>query len=330
MDDFDHNFRFAGQDYVIDQLLSDHCKSYAQSIQSQLSLKLSLHSMEANELNLFHLLISTAFDSIIEFTNESLNEKNLIPLSYGVFRCFIGTLLMTSVFNTSVEKSWELMSLCTSNKHMSHERFIQVLTNLRGYDVRRRIINNPNARWIDQRNMLDHLHTLEKKVFEHSIEFFFDTCYGCYVLDDELVGSKANDLENKTISNRKTAGEGTTTDCICDTFFQIVLGIRIKTTADSQLTNVQRLLDYLPQIEDNTMSMLGPIIACDRGYGKKAIIELLLAKNFKVLKIAGTVGSGHPIIGTMVVDQYCSKIREHNSLNCGNSNMENSYGILQT
>jgi hypothetical protein len=104
MDDFDHNFRFAGQDYVIDQLLSDHCKSYAQSIQSQLSLKLSLHSMEANELNLFHLLISTAFDSIIEFTNELLNEKNLIPLSYGEFCCFISTLLMTSVFNTSVEK----------------------------------------------------------------------------------------------------------------------------------------------------------------------------------------------------------------------------------
>jgi len=66
---------------------------------------------------------------------------------------------------------------------------------------------------------------------------------------------------------------------------------------------VQRLLDYLPQIEDNTMSMLGSIIACDHGYGKKAIIELLLAKNFNVPTIAGIVGSGHPIIGTMVVNQ---------------------------
>jgi hypothetical protein len=149
IDEFDHNFRFAGQDYVIDHLLSDHWKSYAQNIQSQLSL--------------FHLLISTAFDSIIEFTNESLNEKPLIPLSYGEFHCFIGTLLMTSVFNTSVEKSWELMSLCTLNKHVSCERFIQLLTNLRGYDVRRRIINNLNACWIDQHNQLDHLHTLEKK-----------------------------------------------------------------------------------------------------------------------------------------------------------------------
>jgi hypothetical protein len=50
IDEFDHNFRFAGQDYVIDHLLSDHCKSYAQNIHSQQSLKLSLHSMKANEL----------------------------------------------------------------------------------------------------------------------------------------------------------------------------------------------------------------------------------------------------------------------------------------
>ena len=149
INEIDENFQFVSQNYVIDHLLSDHCKSCAQNIQSQLSL--------------FHLLISTAFDSIIEFTNESLNEKNLIPLSYGELRCFIGTLLMTSVFNTSVEKSWELMSLCTLNKHVSCERFIQLLTNLRGYDVRRRIINNLNACWIDQHNQLDHLHTLEKK-----------------------------------------------------------------------------------------------------------------------------------------------------------------------
>jgi len=87
---------------------------------------------------------------------------------------------------------------------------------------------------------------LEKKVFKHSIKFFFNTRSRCYVFDDELVGSKANDLENKLISHRKYAGEGTATDCIFDTFFQIVLVIQIKTIADSQLTNVQRLLDYLP------------------------------------------------------------------------------------
>jgi hypothetical protein len=56
--------------------------------------------MGCNELNLFHLIISSAFDSIIEYKKESLNAKKLLFVSYGEFHCFVGTLLMTSVFNT--------------------------------------------------------------------------------------------------------------------------------------------------------------------------------------------------------------------------------------
>jgi hypothetical protein len=173
--------------------------------------------MEGNEINLFHLLISSAFDSLLEYTNESLNEKRLIPLSsafdslleytneslnekrliplsYGEFRKFIGTLLLSSVFNTSAEQSWNLMGCLTANKHMCRECFVQVLSNLRGYDVTRRIISSSNSRWIDQRNTLGHLHLLEKKIFERSIKFFFDSTYSCIVLDDEMIGSKANDV----------------------------------------------------------------------------------------------------------------------------------------
>jgi hypothetical protein len=107
--------------------------------------------MESNEINLFHLLISSAFDSLLEYSNESLNEKRLIPLSYREFRKFIGTLLLSSVFNRSAEQSWNLMGSLTSNKHMSREQFIQILTNLGGYDINWRIIQSTNSRWTDQR-----------------------------------------------------------------------------------------------------------------------------------------------------------------------------------
>jgi len=49
--------------------------------------------------------------------------------------------------------------------------------------------------------------------------------------------------------------------------------------ADSQLMNVTKLLDYLPQIDDNRESMLRPITVCDRGYGKKTIISVLAERN---------------------------------------------------
>jgi hypothetical protein len=121
--------------------------------------------MESNEINLFHLLISSAFDSLLEYSNESLNEKRLIPLSYREFRKFIGTLLLSSVFNRSAEQSWNLMGSLTSNKHMSREQFIQILTNLGGYDINWRIIQSTNSRWTDQRNVL------EKKVLNDQLNF---------------------------------------------------------------------------------------------------------------------------------------------------------------
>jgi hypothetical protein len=83
---------FGNQQEVIDYLLGSHCSNYVENIQCNLSLKLTLDSMECTELNLFHLLISTAFDSLLEYTNGSLDEKRLLPLSYGEFCSFIGTL----------------------------------------------------------------------------------------------------------------------------------------------------------------------------------------------------------------------------------------------
>jgi hypothetical protein len=47
--------------------------------------------------------------------------------------------------------------------------------------------------------------------------------------------------------------------------------------------------------------MLGPIIDCDQGYGKKAIMEILTEKKIKVVTIAGNMSSRYPIFGSSVV-----------------------------
>jgi hypothetical protein len=70
------------------------------------------------------------------------------------------------------------------------------------------VIDNPESTWTDQRNKLDQMHTLEMKFFERSIEFFFNSQFGCYVLDDELLASKAADVEYKQLSDRKAGGKG--------------------------------------------------------------------------------------------------------------------------
>jgi hypothetical protein len=121
--------------------------------------------VEVNEVNIFCLLLTTAMDAIIEYTNESLASKGLLSMSYGEFHQFLVTLLLSSSFNTSASTSLKIMEACTRKKNTTRERFIQVLCNLRVYDGRRRVITAATSNWIDQRNRLDHLHSLEKKWF---------------------------------------------------------------------------------------------------------------------------------------------------------------------
>jgi hypothetical protein len=54
--------------------------------------------------------------------------------------------------------------------------------------------------------------------------------------------------------------------------------MRIKAMLDSQLKKVEKLLYYLPTIDENTNSMLGPLLAYDQGYGKKLILGLLASR----------------------------------------------------
>ncbi len=126
------------------------------------------------------------------------------------------------------------------------------------------------------------------------------------MLDDELLGSKAGVIESKTVSDRKSGGEGSTCDALC---FQILLAMRLRTVTDSQLESVSRLLDNMPSIHDNSNSMHGPILACDRGYGKKSFIEMLGAKHYKVVTIASPIGSDHPIISSTTVSAYVEKVK---------------------
>jgi hypothetical protein len=85
--------------------------------------------------------------------------------------------------------------------------------------------------------------------------------------------------------------------------------MRLRTSSETQLENVEKLLDTFPPIEENSRSDFGPLLACDRGYGKKKIIELFAKKHYKVITVCAAAGSEHPIIPTSVVNAYHKKIQ---------------------
>ncbi len=71
------------------------------------SHKLCLHSLDASEVSIFSLLFGSAFDSILEYTNELMSVHNLQLIAPSEFHLFLGTMLLSSLFNTSVETMWE-------------------------------------------------------------------------------------------------------------------------------------------------------------------------------------------------------------------------------
>jgi hypothetical protein len=53
--------------------------------------------------------------------------------------------------------------------------------------------------------------------------------------------------------------------------------------------NVKQLLSTLPRTNNSYDSPLGPILACDRGYGKLPLIKFFMEQNFKVITVCAAV-----------------------------------------
>jgi hypothetical protein len=82
-------------------------------------------------------------------------------------------------------------------------------------------------------------------------------------LDDELISSKASDIEVKKISSRKSGKEGSTVDVICNSFILLPIGMRLHTSSETQENNVRELLTMLPNSSHPYTSPSAPILACD-------------------------------------------------------------------
>jgi hypothetical protein len=167
------------------------------------------------------------------------------------FVVFLGSFLLLSSFNLSTELNWNMMQKMTDDKVMCNDQFNEILKNLRGFEMGMLFGDGPSPVWCDQKDKLQHFHFLEDWILERSRGLFFPKeVGGCYVLDDELILSKAGDIEVK------------------HTIFQ----------KETQEKNIQELLPLLPKRSHDYSSPLAPIVAFDRGYGKMSIILTFLER----------------------------------------------------
>ena len=140
-------------------------------------------------------------------------------------------------------------------------------------------------------------------MFEPSLKLFNDKG-GSVVVDDELIASQAKDIKRKTLSCRKRGKKGPVADCVADLSNNKVFGTRLRAKEESDLDNMQQLLDLMPDLLTNKQSVDSHI---NRGYGKRKVIELLAKKKYKVLMMAATSGSRHYFI---TKDEVDSKVKD--------------------
>ena len=97
-------------------------------------------------------------------------------------------------------------------------------------------------------NRLRKMEILEDKMFQTSVNILMNKKSGELVLDDELIGSRSNDVECKTLSHRKSGKEGPVVDAIADSHVGCLLGMQLRVKGESELDNVMKLFERFPTL----------------------------------------------------------------------------------
>ena len=72
--------------------------------------------------------------------------------------------------------------------------------------------------------MLRNMNSLEVDMYRRSFAILWNSKNGSLVVDDELVSSRARDVESKAFSSRKTGKDGPVADCAADSNLCMLLG----------------------------------------------------------------------------------------------------------
>ena len=130
-------------------------------------------------------------------------------------------------------------------------------------------------------------------MFEPSIDILLNKTSGELVLDDELIGSRAGDVESQNHSDCKAGKDGPVADAVADSHLGINFGFRLRLSGESELDNIRQLLDRLPTLKSVDHDVE---IKFDRGYGKMTLLSAVGIKGYSMRTIACEIGSKHPFI----------------------------------
>ena len=237
-----------------------------------------------------------------------LVKKNKQTTRESEFRQFLARRILRSRLRMSSEKAFQTMEfigLQGGFSIMPLARYRELMSCLSGYDVIGRSGADDDDSWFQQDRLLVKMHSIEEVLFQNSVNLLLNRKSGSLVIDDELVASRANDVEAKMLTNRKKGKEGSVSDCIACSLTNVFYGMRLRTKGVTQFDNVRYLLDRMGDFGGTGGSVAE--VACDRGYGKMTFVEEVCQRQLGIKTVANTVGSRHPYI---LNDEVQKKVSE--------------------
>eukprot|EP00956_Cyclotella_meneghiniana_P028945 scaffold68869_cov96-Cyclotella_meneghiniana.AAC.1 len=133
---------------------------------------------------------------------------------------------------------------------------------------------------------------------------------GEIVLDDELIGSRAEDVNDARQSHslRKAGKDGITADCFACAHTGCLLGMRLRAVGETDQDNVLQLCNRLPVLRSQDHDIR---LKKDRGYGGKKMLTTVGILGYSMSTVAPEIGSGTPFIYPDVAEKYIEKINSN-------------------
>ncbi len=292
----DEAFEVIEEDDFLEQSMGSQFRETFDCMAKTVDDGLTGRGIQVTNTAIFSYLAKPFLLLLMDFTNQQLVKDGHPILCDSELLEFMATKHLRSTFHCGRDMAFEMMDGISHKKGfklMKKERCLTILHSLRGYDVVGRDPQDDDECWMERHNLLRRMNALEMEAFKNTIQLLLNRKNGVPVVDDELIPSRASDVERKAVTNRKAGKEGPVADCIACSQTSAIFGVRLRVQGETEEHNVSELLKCLPPFE-------GPgnnaTITFDRGYGKMNFVEAVSALGANVLTIAATVGSRHPFI----------------------------------
>lgn len=240
-------YKLMTEDEFLDEYATKSLQATYRHLASSMSARLASQGLEVSSVNVYKQLLSEiAVHLILDSTNEQLTLKGHPAATSSEYRRFLHHKTLASRFNISLDLFWTEFMPFLSQKHgfalMDLTRFRALLRCTCGFSVQGRTGNNDEDTWFQGNRLLRNLEDVEKAVFQPTVQLCLNKESGVLVVDDELIGSRAQDVELKSLSYRKADKEGPVADCVADSILGIMFGSRLRIRSEPEKINVEKLL----------------------------------------------------------------------------------------